>query len=73
MNPQYIIKKAIPGNPEFDPTYVSKKVIRGGSWKDIAYYLQTGTRTYEYRDSARAYTGFRNAMTHLGRSSGFEF
>ena len=73
MNPQYIIKKAIPGHPEFDPTYVSKKVIRGGSWKDIAYYLQTGTRTYEYRDSARAYTGFRNAMTHLGRSSGFEF
>ncbi len=73
LNPQFLVNKAIPSHPNFDPNYVSKKVIRGGSWKDIAYYLQTGTRTYEYRDSARAYIGFRNAMTHLGRSSGFEF
>jgi len=50
-----------------------KKVVRGGSWKDVAYYLETGTRTYEFKDSSRAYIGFRCAMTHLGRSSGKEF
>ena len=62
---------------DLNPTYFDEtqpmKVIRGGSWKDIAYYLQTGTRTYEFKDSARAYIGFRCAMTHLGRSSGSEF
>jgi gliding motility-associated lipoprotein GldK len=50
-----------------------KKVIRGGSWKDIAFFLETGTRTFEYKDSTRAYIGFRCALTHLGRSSGREF
>ena len=44
-----------------------KKVIRGGSWKDIGYYLLNGTRTYEYQDTAKSYIGFRNVMTHLGR------
>ena len=44
-----------------------RKVIRGGSWKDIAYYLMNSTRTYEYQDSAKSYIGFRNVMTHLGR------
>ncbi|MDI9862116.1 MULTISPECIES: T9SS ring complex lipoprotein PorK/GldK [Flectobacillus] len=50
-----------------------RKVIRGGSWKDVAYYLETGTRSYEYEDKKRSYIGFRCAMTHLGRSSGKEF
>jgi len=44
-----------------------RKVIRGGSWKDIGYYLNNSTRTYEYQDSAKSYIGFRNVMTHLGR------
>jgi formylglycine-generating enzyme required for sulfatase activity len=44
-----------------------KKVLRGGSWKDIGYYLLNGTRTFEYQDSAKSYIGFRNVMTHLGR------
>jgi len=44
-----------------------KKVIKGGSWKDIGYYLQNGNRTFEYQDSAKSYIGFRNVMTHLGR------
>jgi hypothetical protein len=42
-------------------------VIRGGSWKDIGYYLNNSTRTYEYQDTAKSYIGFRNVMTHLGR------
>jgi len=50
-----------------NPT-MKRKVIRGGSWKDIAYYLQTGSRHWEYSDSAKSYVGFRNALTFLGRS-----
>lgn len=60
-------------NPTFFDENEHRKVTRGGSWKDVAYYLETGTRTYEFKDSTRAYIGFRNAMTHLGRSSGSEF
>jgi len=62
---------------DLNPTYFDpnepRKVIRGGSWKDIEYYAETGTRTFEYQDSARSYVGFRCVMTYLGRSSGFEF
>jgi len=61
LNPQYI--------DEDEP----RKIIRGGSWKDIAYFCETGTRAYEYEDTARAFIGFRCAMTYLGRSSGTEF
>jgi formylglycine-generating enzyme len=50
-----------------------RKVIRGGSWKDVAYYMETSTRSYEYETSKRSYVGFRCAMNHLGRSSGKEF
>ncbi len=38
---------------------MKRKVVRGGSWKDIAYYLQVGTRSYEYQDTAKSYIGFR--------------
>jgi len=44
-----------------------RKVLRGGSWKDVGYYLLNATRTYEYQDTAKSYIGFRNTMTHLGR------
>jgi sulfatase modifying factor 1 len=47
---------------------LKRKVIRGGSWKDIGYYLQTSTRTYEYQDTAKCYIGFRSVMTYLGRA-----
>lgn len=73
LNPQYIDPETDPTNPRYKPNKPAKKVIRGGSWKDVAYYLETGTRTYEFRDSTRAYIGFRCAMNHLGRSSGSEF
>jgi formylglycine-generating enzyme len=51
-----------------EPPAKKRKVIRGGSWKDIAYYLQTGTRTFEYQDTTKSYIGFRCALTFLGRS-----
>lgn len=42
-----------------DQPALKRKVIRGGSWKDIAYYLQVSTRSFEYQDSAKSYVGFR--------------
>lgn len=53
---------------EDDPITLKRKVIRGGSWKDVGYFLQTGVRDYEYQDSAKSYVGFRNTLTFLGRS-----
>jgi gliding motility-associated lipoprotein GldK len=38
---------------------MKRKVVRGGSWKDIAYFLQVSTRNYEYQDTAKSYIGFR--------------
>ena len=46
-------------NKETDAPRMKRKVIRGGSWKDVAYYLQVGTRSSEYQDNANSYTGFR--------------
>ena len=48
---------------DWDPPSMKRKVIRGGSWKDIGYYLQNSTRNYEYQDTAKAYVGFRSVMS----------
>jgi len=53
-----------------DPVTFKRKVIRGGSWKDIGFFLQTGSRHWEYQDTTKSYIGFRNALTFLGRSKG---
>ena len=53
------------------PVY-KRKVIRGGSWKDVGYYLGVGVRSYEYQDTAKCYIGFRNVMSYLGRAKGDE-
>jgi len=42
-----------------DPASMKRKVVRGGSWKDVGYYLQTSTRQYEYQDTTKSYIGFR--------------
>jgi gliding motility-associated lipoprotein GldK len=44
---------------ESDPPRMKRKVIRGGSWKDVGYFLQTSARNYEYMDTAKSYIGFR--------------
>ncbi len=51
-----------------DAPSLKRKVIRGGSWKDIAYFCQVSTRSYEYQDTAKSYIGFRCAQTYMGRS-----
>jgi len=55
-----------------DPPSLKRKVIRGGSWKDVAYYLHNGSRTFEYQDTAKCYIGFRNVMSYLGRPTNNE-
>jgi gliding motility-associated lipoprotein GldK len=50
-----------------DPEVLKRKVIRGGSWKDVGYYMQTGSRSYEYQDTCKCYVGFRCVQTYLGR------
>ncbi|HEX5668814.1 MAG TPA: SUMF1/EgtB/PvdO family nonheme iron enzyme [Chitinophagaceae bacterium] len=42
-----------------DPPRMKRKVVRGGSWKDVGYFLQTGARNYEYQDTSKSYIGFR--------------
>jgi gliding motility-associated lipoprotein GldK len=49
---------------------LKRRVIRGGSWKDVGYYLRTNARSYEYQDTAKSYIGFRNVQTYLGRAMG---
>ncbi|MCE2961991.1 MAG: SUMF1/EgtB/PvdO family nonheme iron enzyme [Chitinophagales bacterium] len=44
---------------KLDNETMKRKVIRGGSWKDVAFFIQNGTRIYEYADSAKSYVGFR--------------
>ncbi len=57
-------------NPVYrDPTRKnSRRVIRGGSWKDVGYYLSVGSRTYEYADTNKSFVGFRCVTSLLGRS-----
>lgn len=50
---------------ENDPQWMRRKVIRGGSWRDVAYYLQNSTRDYEYADTAKAYIGFRCVIQQI--------
>ncbi len=49
-----------------DSPVLKRKVIRGGSWKDVEYYIRVSTRSYEYQDSAKSYIGFRCVMSSMG-------
>ncbi len=51
-----------------DPEALKRKVVRGGSWKDIKFFMQNGTRDWEYQDTTKSYIGFRCALTFMGRS-----
>jgi gliding motility-associated lipoprotein GldK len=53
-------------NPNVNDDDNMRKVVRGGSWKDVAYFLQVSTRDYEYADSARSYIGFRTVQDYMG-------
>jgi len=60
-------------NPNFqynakndDKDELKRKTVKGGSWKDIAYYLQCGVKTYEYQFESRPYIGFRCVRSYNG-------
>ena len=54
MNPEYPYMARKSDHPD-----LKRKVVKGGSWKDVSYFLQCGVRTYEYQFEARSYIGFR--------------
>ena len=53
-------------------TLISDKsrVIKGGSWKDVAYYLAPGVRRYMDEDQSASSVGFRCAMIRVGSPDG---
>jgi sulfatase modifying factor 1 len=55
-------------NPQGWTSLVSDKVrvYKGGSWKDVAYWMSPGTRRFLDQDSATATIGFRCAMIRAG-------
>lgn len=65
LNPDYVYEAQ-----DNEANVLKRKVIRGGSWKDIGFYLQTSSRTYEYQDTAKCHVGFRCVQTYLGRAKG---
>jgi len=65
MNPAYFSNAK-----ESDAPALKRKAIRGGSWKDVAYFIQTSARSYEYQDSAKCYIGFRCVQDYLGSQKG---
>ncbi|NJO00741.1 MAG: gliding motility lipoprotein GldJ [Bacteroidia bacterium] len=72
-----------PYNPNYDPANPmggsgrpnsliddNVRVYKGGSWKDVAYWLSPGTRRYLDKDERRAHIGFRCAMIMAGERDG---
>ena len=53
-------------NPNMSFDDENRKVVRGGSWKDVAYFLRVSSRDYEYSDTSRSYIGFRTVQDYLG-------
>jgi formylglycine-generating enzyme len=60
-------------NPNFeynalpaDPPVMKRKVVRGGSYKDVAYFTQVSTRSFEYQDTTKSYIGFRCVRSTFG-------
>lgn len=51
-----------------DPYAMKTKVVRGGSWKDVAQFIRSDMRTFEYQNQPRSYIGFRCARTQVGFS-----
>jgi formylglycine-generating enzyme required for sulfatase activity len=53
-------------NPNVEDRKNKRKIVRGGSWKDVAYFLDVGTRDFEYADTARSFIGFRTVQDYIG-------
>ena len=64
LNPELRYNAAIE-----DPYDMKKKVVRGGSWKDVALFIRSDMRTFEYQNEQRSYIGFRCVRTQVGFST----
>lgn len=55
-------------NPESFTSLITDRarVYKGGSWKDVAYWMSPGTRRFLDQDSSTATIGFRCAMIRAG-------
>ena len=53
-------------NPNVNDKSYDRKVVRGGSWKDVAYYLQVSSRDHEVDSMQRSYIGFRTVQDYMG-------
>lgn len=53
-------------NPNVNDEAYDRKVVRGGSWKDVAYYLQVSSRDFEVDTIQRSYIGFRTVQDYMG-------
>ncbi len=62
LNPDYTYNAK-----DVDPPAMKRKVVRGGSWKDVAYFLRVSTRSFEFQDTSKCYIGFRTMQPFLGR------
>lgn len=63
MNPTYTYNAKAS-----DHETLKRKVVRGGSWKDVGFYLQNSSRQYEFQDTAKSYIGFRSVTQYIGVS-----
>jgi gliding motility-associated lipoprotein GldJ len=63
------------GITSWPTTLVSDKsrVYKGGSWRDRAYWLASGSRRYLDEDKSTATIGFRCAMDRVGSPTGMNY
>ncbi len=69
------VKLASDINPDFsfnaakeDPYHMKRKVTRGGSWKDIARFVRSDVRSWDYQNEHRSFIGFRCVRSYLGNA-----
>ncbi|MCT4664086.1 MAG: SUMF1/EgtB/PvdO family nonheme iron enzyme [Flavobacteriales bacterium] len=55
-----------------DSKKLKRKVIKGGSWKDVAAFIQISARDYQYQNEASSFIGFRCVKTFENVRSDYE-
>ena len=55
-------------NPIYTNTANGAKVVKGGSWKDMAFFLQNSVATYEQQRKSTSYIGFRCVTDYPGNA-----
>jgi hypothetical protein len=66
----YLVKKADGGKALNSLINDDVRVYKGGSWKDVAYWLSPGTRRFLDKNKSTNDIGFRCAMIMAGEKEG---